>query len=492
MNKLVLISFLMLVLGGFSQSKNTAKIGDSLHKDYFLNTVEQSLNLFYKEYSDTANIDSIRKALNYLPTDAPLFSDSVYCQRLESMNEMSPFHLDCNPSTLSTIKYFLQKRRGFIKVVLGRSPLFFDMFESKLSAYGLPIELKYLSVIESGLRPTVKSRVGALGLWQFMYRTGLYFGLKENSYIDERMDPEKATDAACRYLKKLYGIYGDWNLALAAYNAGPGNVNKAIRRSGNKKTYWEVRPYLPKETRGYVPNFIAAAYLMTYHKEHNIFPKKLNIHNIETDTLCFTSSIHMGTISKVIDWPLEDIKALNPVFKTTYIPKAEEPYCISGPHEKINLIAGIEDSLMSLEHSIYGTDEVQVKQVFVQDSVSGDTIKKTLNIYYHKVQSGDVLKSVAAYYGVSGEAIMNWNGLKTSNIYIGQHLRIETEKTITAPKPKPKPAATTTSRKYYTVRSGDTFGHIAEKHRISQSRLKRLNPRMNINRISIGQKIRIR
>ena len=488
----VIIYFVLIAFWGFSQPTNPSKIEDSLHKDPFLNTIEQSLKQFYLEYATTENVDSLRQILEYLPTDIPVYSDEVYCERLGKMNEMSPFHLDCNQSTLSTIKYFLQKRRGFIKVVLGRSPLFFDMFEAKLSAYDLPIELKYLSVIESGLRPNVKSRVGALGLWQFMYRTGLYFGLKENSYVDERMDPEKATDAACRYLKKLFGIYGDWNLALAAYNAGPGNVNKAIRRSGNKKTYWEVRPYLPQETRGYVPNFIAAAYLMTYHKEHNIFPVNLNLHNIEIDTLCFKSSIHMGTISKVIDWPLEEIKELNPIYKTTYIPKAEPPYCLNGPYKKITLIAGLEDSLMALEHSIYGTDEVQVKQIFVQDSTSGDTIQKTLNIYYHKVQSGDLLKSVAAYYGVSSEEIMNWNGLKTSNIYIGQHLRIETEKKVTAPKPKPKPTVSPTSRKYYTVRSGDTFGHIAQKHRISQSRLKRLNPRVNINRISIGQKIRIR
>jgi membrane-bound lytic murein transglycosylase D len=490
-NKYLMFFFLFHCFMGVSQT-NPPKVGDSLHKDPFLNTVEQSLSIFYKSYGKGVNVDSVRAVLNYLPSDLPVYSDEVYCERLNTMNEMSPFHLDCNPSTLSTIKYFLQKRRGFIKVVLGRSTLFFDMFESKLSSYGLPIELKYLSVIESGLRPTVKSRVGALGLWQFMYRTGLYFGLKENSYVDERMDPEKATDAACRYLKKLYGIYGDWNLALAAYNAGPGNVNKAIRRSGNKKTYWEVRPYLPQETRGYVPNFIAAAYLMTYHKEHNIFPEKFNIHNIETDTLCFKSSIHMGTISKVVDWSLEEIRALNPIYKSTYIPKADPPYCLTGPFDKISLVAGIEDSLMALEHSIYGTEEVQVKQVLVKDSISGDTIKKTLNIYYHKVQTGDVLKSVASYYGVSSDQIMNWNGLKTSNIYIGQHLRIETEKKITAPKPKPKPVVNTATRKYYTVRSGDTFGHIAEKHKISQSRLKRLNPRVNINRISIGQKLRIR
>jgi membrane-bound lytic murein transglycosylase D len=367
--------------------------------------------------------------------------------------------------------------------------LYFDMFESKLSEYGLPIELKYLAVIESGLRPQVKSRAGALGLWQFMYRTGLYFGLKENSYIDERMDPEKATDAACRYLKKLFGIYGDWNLALAAYNAGPGNVNKAIRRSGDKKTYWEVRPYLPNETQGYVPNFIAVSYLMTYHKEHQILPTKMNPHNITIDTMCFKSAIHMGTISKVIDWSLEDIKKHNPVFKTTYIPKATPAYCLSGPHEKINLVVGQEDSLVNLENSIYGTNEVKLKKVFVRDSITGDTIQKTLNVYYHKVQTGEVINKVATYYSVTSDQIMDWNGLKTTNIYTGQHLRIETEKKVTPPKPKPKPVST---RKYYTVRSGDTFGHIAEKNRVSQSRLKKLNPRININRLSIGQKIRIR
>ena len=489
MRKGLSFCFMLLSFSMSAQQDVNGKISDSLHKDPFLNTVEQSLDLFYQEYVKDADLDSLKKALESFPQEAPNVSDEMICERLGKINQMTPFQLDCNASTISVINYFLQKRKGFIKVVLGRAPLYFEMFESKLSEYGLPIELKYLSVIESGLRPQVKSRAGALGLWQFMYRTGLYFGLKENSYVDERMDPEKATDAACRYLKKLFDIYGDWNLALAAYNAGPGNVNKAIRRSGDKKTYWEVRPYLPRETQGYVPNFIAATYLMTYHKEYHIIPAKMNIHNVHIDTLCFKSGIHMGTISKVIDWPLEDIKTLNPIFKTTFIPKSEPPYCLSGPHSKITLIAGIEDSLMSLEHSIYGTDEVKIKQVYVMDTLTGDTITKSLNVYYHKVQSGDVLKNVAVHYGVQPEKIMSWNGLKTSNIYIGQHLRIETEKKVTPPKPKPKPVST---RKYYSVRSGDTFGHIAEKHRVSQSKLRKLNPRININRLSIGQKIRIR
>ena len=481
----------MVCSGLFVSAQNTISQlnTDSLHKDSFLNTVEQSLNLFYADYANDINIDSLKKAIE-ANGKAPLkVSDETYCERLDKINEMTPFQLECNETALSIIKYFVEKRQGFIKVVLGRSPLYFEMFESKLASYDLPIELKYLAVIESGLRPQVKSRAGALGLWQFMYRTGLYFGLKENSYVDERMDPEKATDAACRYLKKLYGIYGDWNLALAAYNAGPGNVNKAIRRSGDKKTYWEVRPYLPRETQGYVPNFIAVTYLMTYHKEHLILPAVINAHNITVDTMCFKSAIHMGTISKLIDWSLEEIKSYNPVFKTTFIPKSNPPYCISGPHQKINLVVGLEDSLIKLENSIYGTDEVRLKKIYIRDSLTGDTIQKTLNVYYHKVQTGEVINKVAAHYSVTPDQIMIWNGLKTTNIYIGQHLRIETEKKVTPPKPKPKPAST---RKYYTVRSGDTFGHIAEKHRVSQSRLRKLNPRINVNRIDIGQKIRIR
>ena len=484
----LMILFIGLGVGSVAQNSSES-VKDSLNEIPFINTIEQSLNLFYAEYANDTSLDSLKKAIEENGGSILKVSDDTICKRLARINSMTPFQLQCNETALSIIKYFIEKRKGFIKVVLGRSPLYFDMFEAKLSEYGLPIELKYLAVIESGLRPQVKSRAGALGLWQFMYRTGLYFGLKENSYIDERMDPVKATDAACRYLKKLFGIYGDWNLALAAYNAGPGNVNKAIKRSGDKKTYWEVRPYLPRETQGYVPNFIAVTYLMTYHKEHLIVPVNINPHNISVDTMCFKSSMHMGTISKVIDWSLEDIKALNPIFKTTFIPKSNPPFCISGPHEKINLAVGMEDSLIRLEKSIYGSDEVQMKNIYVQDTLTGDTIQKTIHIYYHKVQAGEVLKNVAAHYAVTEDQIMTWNGLKTTNIYIGQHLRIESEKKVSPPKPKPKPQ---TTRKYYTVRSGDTFGHIAERHRMSQSRLRKLNPRININRLDIGQKIRIR
>ena len=314
MNKLLSLLLIFPVFFSFGQRPaHLIKPSDSLDTIAFINTIQQSLNLFYADYAADLTYDSIINSLKYEPNQAPAFSDDIYCSRLEKMSAMSPFHMDCNAFTLSTIRFFAAQRRGFIRVALGRSALYFDMFQEKLVEYGLPIELRFLSVIESGLRPQVKSRAGALGLWQFMYKTGLYFGLEENSYIDDRMDPDKATDAACRYLKQLYGIYGDWNLALAAYNAGPGNVNKAIRRSGDKKTYWEVRPFLPTETQGYVPNFIAAAYLMTYHAEHNIIPMEAKIHNSQLDTMCFKKGVHMNTISQILAWDLDEIKSLNPV-----------------------------------------------------------------------------------------------------------------------------------------------------------------------------------
>lgn len=499
--KLIFFSCIFALAANAQTPAHLVRPGDTLKKDAFINTVEQSLQLFLADYANQNNYDSIITALNYEPGDAPQFSDEVYCERLEKMNEMSPFHLDCNAATLSTIKFFAQNRRGFARVVLGRSTLYFDLFEEKLAEYGLPIELKYLPVIESGLRPQVKSRAGALGLWQFMYRTGLYFGLKENSYIDERMDPVQATDAACRYLRQLYGIYGDWNLALAAYNAGPGNVNKAIRRSGNKTTYWEVRPFLPTETQGYVPNFIAAAYLLTYHAEHNIIPMDVKVHYAQLDTMCLSAGVHMGSISKLLNWPVDDIKSLNPVYKTTYIPSTKPSQCISGPLEKIGLLVSLEDSLYDLERILYsGVVAPVVKPIDLEpvvidslDSLGNSTLPALGSYIYHKVKSGETMGTIATKYGVTVEQIMEWNALRTTNIYVGQRLQLKSgpggaSQQNDVPKVEPpKPV-----KKYYSVKSGDTFSKVASRHGLTQAQLTKLNPGININRLTVGQRLRVK
>ena len=512
--KFSVLGFFVFLIGFTSFSQKPAHLvrpGDSLKSEAFINTVEQSLQLFLAHYANKNEYDSIINALKYEPGQVPQFSDDEYCTRLKKMNEMTPFHLDCNQATLNTIRFFAQNRRGFARIVLGRSTLFFDMFEEKLAEYGLPIELKFLSVIESGLRPQVKSRAGALGLWQFMYKTGLYFGLKENSYIDERMDPAKATDAACRYLKQLYGIYGDWNLALAAYNAGPGNVNKAIRRSGNKTTYWDVRPFLPAETQQYVPNFIAAAYLLTYHAEHNIIPMDVKVHYAQIDTMCLSRSVHMSTISKLVNWPLEDIKTLNPVYKTTFIPSTSPSQCISGPLEKIGLLVSMEDSLYEIERLIENPPIIVPPMDTTSSIVS--TIRDTNTtvnpfenppviqdvISYHKVKVGDNMRIIASKYNVTIEQLMEWNALRTTNIYVGQRLKIKagTNTTITTPTVEPpKPTEVERPRrevkKYYNVRAGDNFSKIANRYNLTQDQLERLNPRVNINRLTVGQKLRVK
>lgn len=572
----VFICFILVVQGAilaqFSGKNKSTK--DSISSQQFIATVEQALEAFYADYAKDPNYDSIMKALEYEPKEIPEFTDAQICSQLGLMNEMSPFHLECNESTLSVIRFFAAKRRSFIRIAMGRSQLYFDLYEEALDRHGLPLELKYLSVIESGLRPQVKSRAGALGLWQFMYGTGKMFDLDENSYIDERMDPAKATDAACRYLKKLYGIYGDWNLALAAYNAGPGNINKAIRRSGGKLTYWEIRPFLPRETQGYVPNFIAAAYLMTYHKENNLIPMEAKVHRSKLDTMCLKSGVHMESISKLVDWPLEDIKGFNPVYKRDYIPKTEPKQCITGPLSKIGKLVAFEDSLYVIEQGGYSSSGSVVEKASTKQEDDGTDTK----FIYHTVRKGETIHRIASKHGVTTQEIMRWNNMRSTNLIAGKKLKIshsngsdnahevkdsimgtvysdsliqiehvvqrneslevlskiykvsaadikkwnkltdnwinigqtliintkisvakpglvlneqkaEQEAKIAAEKAKTQPSE---SKKYYTIRSGDLFNRIAQRHKLTSAELKKLNPGVNPDRIQVGQRLRVR
>ncbi|PKR79659.1 lytic transglycosylase [Brumimicrobium salinarum] len=441
------IAFIGLILLGATPlwaQENEDKPTDStevIQHEKFLRVIENTLEEYYRDYASTDHeTDSIIESLGYTDKDVPVFSDSIYCMRLDEMNEKSPFHLDCNRDVLSVLKFFTKNRRGFTSIVLGRSKLYFNMFEEKLAKHNMPIELKYLSVIESGLRPQVKSRAGALGLWQFMYRTGKYYGLTQNSYIDERMDPEMATEAACLYLKKLHSMYNDWNMALAAYNAGPGNVNKAIRRSGGKMTYWEIRPYLPRETQGYVPNFIAMSYMLTYHAAHNVRAREAKFHDFEIDTVCLKDGLHMEVIDSLINWSVADIKALNPIYKTSYIPKTTPPQCIQIPTSYIGEWINFEDSIYRLDSLIYET------------IVEEEEVDQTVTVHY--VRSGQTLGHIAGRYGTSVRNIMNWNNLRSTRLSIGQRLTIYTNgkpstKKQTAKKKTPKSLTKNQQREHY-------------------------------------------
>ena len=479
-----LLFFLIIFSNLVSQNVRFPDLKDTIANKEFIDKIDQAVQLFYNELAlDSNQIDSLNTFFDL--SESPKFSDSVYCERLDVLNQNSDFHLDCNKSTLSVIRLFAHKKRNFIKIVLGRSNLYFDLYEAKLAEYGLPDELKYLSVIESGLRPKVKSRAGALGLWQFMYKTGKYFGLKENAYIDERMDPYKATDAACRYLKKLHDIYGDWNLALASYNAGPGNVNKAIRRSGNKKSYWEVRPYLPRETQGYVPNFIAATYVMKYYKEHNLVPVNPKQKRIFLDTICLTNSLHMETVSQFLNFDLQTIKEYNTAYKKTFIPQSNPPNCILLPMKMANEIAGSEDSLYRLEKLIYNP-ELQNKDV---DSTN-KKLPKLEAYFIHSVKAKQTLTSIALMYEVSINEIVLWNDLKSVELKVGEELKIKIKNPLK--QIVKDPVSSDNYKKYHYVRSGENLTIIAKRNGVSLNRLKRLNPKINPNRLRVGQKVRIR
>lgn len=585
------VTFLILLLGTnfvYTQNRKPKPIAkDSLTSDAFLKVIENSLESFYAEYANQSNYDSIINALEFEPNEIPEVSDDVICQRLEKMNEMSPFHLDCNPSTISVIRFFASKRRSFIRIALGRSKLYFDMYEEALARHDLPLDLRFLSVIESGLRPQVKSPAGALGLWQFMYGTGKMYGLNENSWFDERMDPVKSTDAACRYLKKLYNIYGDWNLALAAYNAGPGNINKAIRRSGGKRTYWEIRPFLHKETQGYVPNFIAAAYLMTYHAENNLIPMEAKIHASQLDTMCLSRGIHMETIAKLIDWSVEDIHVLNPVYKKTYIPQTEPKQCIAGPLAKIGKLVSLEDTLYVLEKRLYGSQSIPVfeknvqadnqdsnnennsditltstkyishkvrkgetltliskkykvkasqimelnnlrstkvpigkilkipsiqneivpdnKMVSSADSIMGLIYYDSIITLYHIVQRNENIEAIATKYNVKSSEIVKWNNLKDNWLSIDQRLLIITKVKFSKPGMvinenkknqeeiiEKEKVIVKEKTQYYTIKSGDLFNRIAQKHGLTMQQLQKLNPGVKPDKISVGQKLRVK
>lgn len=481
-------------------------VKDSVSSDAFLLTVEKSLEAFYADYANQSNFDSIVDALDYDASSVPDISDNEICNRLTKMNEISSFHFDCNQHTIAIIRFFHKNRRSFIRIALGRSKLYFDMYEDALAKYDLPLELRFLSVIESGLRPQVKSPAGALGLWQFMYGTGKMYNLKENSYLDERMDPRKSTDAACRYLKKLYDIYGDWNLALASYNAGPGNINKAIRRSGGKRTYWEVRPFLPRETQGYVPNFIAAAYLMTYHAEYNLAPMEAKIHFSQLDTMCLTRGIHMETISKLSGWTVEEIKLLNPVYKRNYIPNTYPGQCITGPLMKIGKLVSFEDSLYALEKKIYGTEAQPIIPQPVVELVQdeNDTLTNdfsTLTFINHKVRKGETLTKIATKYKVTNSQIMDWNKLRSTKVPVGKILKIAKNSPLLTNTQISPPAQRKDSvmgsiyydsliTVYHVVKRNESLDHIATKYKVKADDIKKWN-NLNDNWINLDQRLLI-
>lgn len=351
----------------------------------------------------------------------PVFSDSVYIDRLQKIPSL--FELVYNPIVKRYIELYTQKRRKQLSYMLGIGNYYYPIFEHALDALGLPLELKYLPVIESALNPRAYSCVGASGLWQFMYGTGKIYGLQGNSLIDERRDPIKSTNAAARFLRDLYKMYGDWSLVIAAYNCGPGNVNKAMKRAGGKKDYWAIYPYLPKETRGYVPAFIAATYAMTYYKEHNVCPARVEMPYV-CDTVMLSEKMHLQQIADVLDIDIETLRNMNPQYRKDIIPGNGQSYTLCLPQKKVGAFIDMKDSIVK-----YKADSFNVLTRVVVLPANADPYFRgvkngaiTKGVYV--VKKGDTLSTIAKRRKVSVSQIKKWNNLRSDNIYIGQKLRM--------------------------------------------------------------------
>lgn len=370
-------------------------------------------------YLDWISKHYINPAENCVMTqDNPEVSDSAYIARLQRIPAI--IEMPYNDIVRKFIDMYAIRLRQKVAFMLSANNFYMPIFEEALDLNDLPLELKYLPVIESALNPIATSRQGAVGLWQFMLRTGQLYGLTVNSLVDERRDPIKSTYAAARYLKDLYEIYHDWNLVLAAYNCGPGTINKAIRRAGGETDFWKIYNYLPSETRGYVPAFIAANYIMNYYCEHNISPLEMRLPE-GTDTIHITRNLNLNQVADVCKINIDELRSLNPEFKKDIIPLSTEPYALRLPNSIISKFLENEDSIYNYKPEIYQARRTTVK---AETQSTSSTKSKSGKAVYHRIRQGDTLGGIAAKYGVSVSQLRRLNGLRGNNIRAGKSLRV--------------------------------------------------------------------
>lgn len=488
-----------------------------------IEALDSLTNLFYEGYEWKKPLNP--RSGDFAENEIPEYNDSIYQYRLSVVP--SPIDMVYNNDVKRFIDLYNIHRRGQVEKMLGLSQIYFPEFEAALDKYDLPMELKYLPIIESALNPHAVSRVGATGLWQFMYSTARMYGLKVNSYVDERRDPSKATDAAARFLKDLHDLYGDWSLAIAAYNCGPGNLNKAIRRSGGKTNYWEIRRYLPRETRGYLPAFIAATYTMQYHEEHNLYPMVAEIYFEQTDTVHITKEVELSSISKYVDVETAELYFLNPALKRKTIPFTGEPYALNLPYRSIAEFDTYRDSIYALSpEKIAAIEKTETK------SASTSSTKKTYNYsnykpyvpnisgktkLYYTIKSGDNLGFISEWYDTKITDIKYWNNIHGSRIWAGQKLSIyvpenrvaeyrnienmafEKKQAIEAKRnnttyTKQATEKSSTPDRYihYTIKPGDTLWDICQKYpKNSVEDLKRVNNITDLGVIKPGYVIKV-
>ena len=471
-----------------------------------------SLDLFNDISDDIKNIN-INENVDYeLPTE-------LLKQRLAAMDAKSPFNIEYNPGLENIIKSFLKNRKKAFGRLMAISEYYFPMFEEALAKQNVPLEIKYLAIVESALNPKAVSRMGATGLWQFMYHTGKQYNLKIDSYVDERSDPLKSSVAAAEYMSKMYKIFGDWDLVLASYNSGPGNVAKAIRRSGGQQNYWNIRKNLPRETQGYVPAFLATMYIYEYHKEHGIKPERALVQHFATDTVLIKKQMSFKQISELLDIPVAQLQLLNPSYKMNVIPVyGDQDHFLRLPKDKIAVFSSNEDKIYAYIQRELDFREKPFqaeKAIVLNDSVYSTqriTLPKTK---YYTVKRGDNLSEIANKYSVTVADIKRWNRLKGSSVASGKSLKIMTNESVVqtvknsvksnqhivsadskidqdekATKNIKTDTISTSAASFYVVQKGDNLSNIAKKNNVSIAEIKEWNHLTNAS-IQLGMSLQV-
>ena len=542
--KTALSFFLLLSIHSFSQKfVENKKNGYTETKNSYLDSIKKTFvkdemascvdSLWMKELANLDLYNTISDDIKNINIDEKVdyeLSTDLLKERLKAMDAKSPFNIEYNPGLENIIKSFLKNRKKSFERLMAISEYYFPMFEEAFAKQNVPLEIKYLAIVESALNPKAVSRMGATGLWQFMYQTGKQYNLKIDSYVDERSDPLKASEAAAQYMANMYTIFGDWDLVLASYNSGPGNVAKAIRRSGGQQNYWNIRKNLPQETQGYVPAFLATMYIYEYHKEHGIRPDRATIKHFATDTIMIKKQMSFAQISDLLDVPLTQLQVMNPSYKLNVVPfYGDKNHFLRLPKDKIAVFASNEDKIYAYVQREVDRRErpFQVtKAIVATDTLNYTQQRITLpKTKYYIVRRGDNLSEIASKYDVTIADIKKWNKIRGNTVARGKSLKIFTsESVVRTVKKEPindkAPLEIKTDKQqiavsdvkinkeekakksvkidtlssgvatHYVVQKGDNLSTIAKKNNVSVAEIKEWNHLVD-NSIQLGASLQV-